>query len=131
MQTKDEMIHALQTPQKAPFRVTFEIFASTERRDIAKWPKKLAELMKQPAMAFLIGHKTETSTAEAAETVKAESIDNIKKNNLITPANRLLRSLEKHTARYNRVKEYFNQKIIELGLTNPLIFLMTKRCVLT
>ena len=122
MQTKDEMIHALQTPQKAPFRVTFEIFASTERRDIAKWPKKLAELMKQPAMAFLIGHKTETSTAEAAETVKAESIDNIKKNNLITPANRLLSRLEKHTARYNRVKEYFNQKIIELGLTNPLIF---------
>lgn len=121
IQTKDEMIHALQTPQKAPFRVTFEIFASTERRDIAKWPKKLAELMKLPAMEFLMEHERETYTAEAAEANKAESIDWVKKN-LIEPANRLLSRLEIHTAQYNRVKEYFNQKIIELGLTNPLIF---------
>ncbi len=63
MLTKDDMIHALQAPQMAPFKVAFEVFASNERRRIAKLPKILAELMKQPAMELL----GETSTAEAAE----------------------------------------------------------------
>lgn len=123
MQTKEEMIQALQAPKKASFRVTFEIFASTERRGIAKWPKELAELMKIPAMEFFSTRsERETSAAKAAEARKAEAIEARKDKNLTEPANRLLNRLEKHTGRYNRVKEYFNQKIIELGLTNPLIF---------
>jgi len=42
MQNIDEMVHALQHPQIAPFAVTFEIFASDDRKKIAYFEKHLA-----------------------------------------------------------------------------------------
>lgn len=119
MKTKDQMIHALQTPQRAPFRVTFEIFASTERKNIAKWPKKLAHLKGRDAKRFVFNKNADS---EAAERQKATVIEASEDEYLTQPASKLQDSLERHTERYNKIKKYFEEKIIGLGLTNPLIF---------
>ncbi|MCE3043534.1 membrane-targeted effector domain-containing toxin [Legionella sp. 16cNR16C] len=122
MKDKYEMINALQNPQKAPFRVAFEIFASTDREKIAKWPKKLAELLKIPDIDFHRQDGSEAITAEAAKAAKTEAIEYYQSSGLDAPASRLLDGLEKHRARYYKVKEYFDQKIRELNLSNPLLF---------
>ncbi|WP_133139569.1 membrane-targeted effector domain-containing toxin [Legionella genomosp. 1] len=122
MKDKSEIINALQNPQKAPFRVAFEIFASTDREKIAKWPKELAEYLKIPDIQFHRQDESGTITAEAAKAAKAAAIAYYQSRSLDEPATRLLSGLEKHTVRYNRVKEYFNQKIRELNLSDPLVF---------
>ncbi|KTD51866.1 hypothetical protein Lqui_0710 [Legionella quinlivanii] len=122
MKNTSEMINALQNPQKAPFRVAFEIFASTDREKIAKWPKELAEYLKIPDIQFHRQDVSDAINAEDAKAAKATAIAYYQSRSLDEPASRLLSGLEKHTARYNRVKEYFKQKISELNLSNPLIF---------
>lgn len=119
MKMKEEIVSALQKPQKASFRVTFEIFASTDRRAVAKWPRKLDHYVTEPAMNWI--YKRGTITLEEAETAKARAIER-ERSNIDVISEEIINRVAKHTERYNKIKEYFLQKTQELGLINPLVF---------
>jgi hypothetical protein len=109
MLSKDEIVRALQSPQRAPFSVCFEIFSSEDRGRIAKFDRKWSEEREQ----FENDHPE-------CDIKLAEEFFRI--SNLTQPAARLLERLDLHTHRFNALKQFFLQEIGKHGIAQPLIF---------
>lgn len=118
MKTAEEIVHALKNPLKAPFKVTFEVFVSSDRKEIADLEKKIEKLNARPIESFMTNNKP--FDRQEAQNKKDSRINSIK-NNAVDPT-RLLERLDVHTKRYAAVKEYFQTKFKTIPLENPLVF---------
>jgi len=112
MKSKEEIIQNLQTSQKAPFKVTFEIFESNDRKFIADY----SQMSNYSTQLFA----DDTSSPQNAKAIKEEILDISRKKNQ-ERAIKLLKNLQADTQNYNEIKTYFTKKISELGLQDPLI----------
>lgn len=112
-----DLIYNLQNPGKAPFVVRFEIFASEILQAIANWPKNHAKYQQQPAQYFV--HSIESPAS--AEQHKARFID-ILEQQINSKVQRTVSRIELYANRYASFKNYFEQRIIKIQLSNPLVF---------
>ena len=119
LNTGESLIQALEHPARAGFKIAYEIFASSDRKKLAHLPNEIRRYEQMPARSFFL-RDTPDKTDSDAEREKSDILEGLRLS-APKPA-RMLRRLEEHKARYDALKTYFENKIRELGLQDPLIF---------
>lgn len=109
---------ALQNPSRGSFPVVYEIFISTQRRELAYFEKRLGDLKTMPAQMFF--GPAVTDVPKNAEEYKQRTISAVAGEE--PDAKKILEQLSKHTEKYVKLKKYFQEKIVALGLEDPLIY---------
>lgn len=107
-------------PTKAPFKRAYTIYASYEREKVDKMYRQIKEVEATPAIEFVRRSERNNISNEAAEAIKTEFLKQL--HSMIPSEEKLQSRSEVHRERYKQLKKYFEDKITELGLKQPLIF---------
>jgi hypothetical protein len=112
MRSKEEMVQSLQNPKNGGFPVTYVLFPSEDRQKIAYLPMEIEKIKKWPKEKFAIG-------TEDIEGQRNSLMDWMRDQ---ASSESLINGFGKDTLGYYKLKSYFEAKIKELDLKNPLIF---------
>lgn len=115
-----EMIERLKNPVRAAWafshNVTYEIFLSPNHKKLASLDREISKIENMSTRDLVGPHFTDQN----AEAIKQKNIEELRKQ-AVNPED-LLGDILQHKKRYNKVKKYFEDKVKELGLENPLLF---------
>jgi len=120
LNSPEQILSALQNPAKVPFIVTYEIFASQDRRKLANLDKDIADIEKIEPYRFVFPRERTTTSLLEAEFSKKSHIQERRKQ--APSPEKISKSLNTDIKAYDGLKKFFNDRIKEIGLENPLIF---------